>query len=150
MVRIGQHDPKTPCGPYAVGAAFSAALIMTVSVAASAKEGDQPSGAKVYTQAGCSICHGGLGYGGAGPKLRGDKLLSADTYVVGQILIGRGIMPAFAEKLSDAEIAAVATYVRTSWGNTFGPVGVDRVAEIRATLADNETAERERERKGSR
>ena len=51
------------------------------------------------------------------PRFRNDKLLAADQYVIGQILIGRGIMPAFAHKLNDEQIAAVATYVRNSWGN---------------------------------
>ena len=45
-------------------------------------------------QSGCFACHGELGYGGAGPRFRNDKLLAADQYVIGQILIGRGIMPA--------------------------------------------------------
>lgn len=93
-------------------------------------------GAEVYAKANCAACHGGLGYGGAGPRFRGDKLLSADTYVVGQILIGRGIMPAFGDTLSNDEIAAVATYIRTSWGNDFGPVSPSRVAEIRKSLTE--------------
>lgn len=114
-------------------------LALALTSGASATQSDQFSGATIYKEAGCFACHGGLGYGGAGPRFRGDKLLSADTYVVGQILIGRGIMPAYADKLSDAEIAAVATYIRTSWGNAFGPVEPHRVAEIRATLADQES-----------
>lgn len=92
-------------------------------------------GEEVYVRANCSACHGGQGYGGAGPRFRNAQLLSADTYVVGQILIGRGIMPAFKDKLSDEEIAAVATYIRTSWGNDYGSVSPARVAEIRESLA---------------
>lgn len=103
----------------------------------------QPSsdhaGARVYSEAGCVVCHGGLGYGGAGPAFRGERLLSADTYVVGQILIGRGIMPSFADRLSDAEIAAVATYIRTSWGNDFGAITPESVAAIRHSLATTDT-----------
>jgi mono/diheme cytochrome c family protein len=91
-------------------------------------------GEKVFMQSGCFACHGQLGYGGAGPRFRGDKLLSADQYVVGQILLGRGIMPSFADRLNDDEIAAVATYIRNSWGNNFGPVTPDQVAEIRKSL----------------
>lgn len=95
-------------------------------------------GAEVYKQAGCFACHGGLGYGGAGPAFRGSTLLSADTYVVGQILIGRDIMPSYAGVLSDEEIAAVATYIRTSWGNELGPVDAQRVAEIRQSLGEQD------------
>ena len=82
-------------------------------------------------QSGCFACHGEMGHGGAGPGFRNDKLLAADQYVIGQILIGRGIMPAFAHKLNDEQIAAVATYVRNSWGNDFGPVSPADVAKAR-------------------
>jgi mono/diheme cytochrome c family protein len=99
---------------------------------------DSSHGAEIYVRANCSACHGGLGYGGAGPRFRNDKLLSADTYVVGQILMGRGIMPAFKDRLSDEEIAAVATYIRTSWGNDFGPVSSTRVAEIRKSMTETD------------
>jgi mono/diheme cytochrome c family protein len=99
---------------------------------------DSSHGAEIYVWANCSACHGGLGYGGAGPRFRNDKLLSADTYVVGQILMGRGIMPAFKDRLSNEEVAAVATYIRTSWGNDFGPVSSTRVAEIRKSLTETD------------
>ncbi len=89
---------------------------------------------------GCFACHGEMGYGGAGPRFRGDKLLSADDYVIGQILIGRGIMPAFGPKLSDQQIAAVATYVRNSWGNRFGAIAPDQVAKMRKTLNEKSSA----------
>jgi mono/diheme cytochrome c family protein len=98
-----------------------------------AKAGASDKGAHVYMQSGCYACHGELGYGGAGPRFRNDKLLSADEYVVGQILLGRGIMPSFAG-LDDDEIAAVATYVRTSWGNKFGKVTPEEVAKFRKSL----------------
>jgi mono/diheme cytochrome c family protein len=69
--------------------------------------------------------------GGAGPRLRGDPFLSITDYVVAQILLGRGIMPSFGEKLNDQQIAAVAGYIRTSWGNKFGDVKPQEVAQIR-------------------
>jgi mono/diheme cytochrome c family protein len=43
-------------------------------------------------------------------------------------------MPAFDWKLNDDEIAAVASYVRNSWGNAAAPVSADRVAELRRGL----------------
>lgn len=52
--------------------------------------------------------------------------------------MGRGIMPAFKDRLSDEEIAAVATYIRTSWGNDFGPVSSTRVAEIRKSMTETD------------
>ncbi|MEP6503219.1 MAG: c-type cytochrome, partial [Betaproteobacteria bacterium] len=43
-------------------------------------------------------------------------------------------MPAFAWKLNDAQVAAVATYVRNSWGNTAPAVAPDQVAKLRGKL----------------
>ena len=43
-------------------------------------------------------------------------------------------MPAFDWKLSDAEIAAVATYVRNQWGNAAPPVTADQVKSLRKEL----------------
>ncbi|HHT7586834.1 TPA: c-type cytochrome [Klebsiella michiganensis] len=43
-------------------------------------------------------------------------------------------MPAFAEKLSDDNIAAVLTYIRNSWGNAATPVDTRTVAEARKKL----------------
>ena len=43
-------------------------------------------------------------------------------------------MPAFDWKLSNAEVAAVATYVRNSWGNAAPTVSVDQVKTLRETL----------------
>ena len=43
-------------------------------------------------------------------------------------------MPAFGWKLSDAEIAAVATYVRNAWGNAAAPVSEAKVSELRKGL----------------
>jgi mono/diheme cytochrome c family protein len=46
-------------------------------------------------------------------------------------------MPAYGWKLSDAQIAAVATYVRNSWGNSAPPVGPDKVKDLRGRLRHN-------------
>jgi mono/diheme cytochrome c family protein len=40
-------------------------------------------------------------------------------------------MPAFAWKLTDDEIASVATYVRNSWGYRAAPVPRGKVAKLR-------------------
>jgi mono/diheme cytochrome c family protein len=88
-------------------------------------------------QARCFACHGGYGFGGAGPRFRENRLIALGDYVVGQILIGRGIMPSFADTLSDDQIAAVATYIRNSWGNKFGEVKPDQVAQLRQKVKLN-------------
>lgn len=43
-------------------------------------------------------------------------------------------MPAFYWKLDDAQVAAVATYARNSWGNAADPVTADQVKKLRAAL----------------
>ena len=114
--------------------ALTAAILLACLSSDAVRAAQADPGSQVYLHSGCFACHGELGYGGAGPRFRGDKLLSADQYVVGQILLGRGIMPSFADRLSDSQIAEVATYIRTSWGNDFGAVSPDQVAQIRQAL----------------
>jgi mono/diheme cytochrome c family protein len=43
-------------------------------------------------------------------------------------------MPSFAWKLSDAEVAAVVSYIRNSWGNAAPPVSAGEVSNMRQTL----------------
>lgn len=114
--------------------AFISLSAILLAGAALAKEFNTPSGLDTFMHSACFACHGQLGYGGAGPAFRGDKILAADEYVIGRILLGGGIMPAFGKKLSDKEIAAVATYIRTSWGNEFGPIDRHQVVKTRKTL----------------
>ncbi len=40
-------------------------------------------------------------------------------------------MPGFGGQLDDQKVAAVATYIRNSWGNDFGPVTPAEVAAKR-------------------
>ena len=44
-------------------------------------------------------------------------------------------MPAFAWKLDDRQIAAVATYVRNAWGNAASPVSASDVGKLRRKVA---------------
>lgn len=50
-------------------------------------------------------------------------------------------MPAFAWKLTDGEVAAVATYVRNAWGNVAAPVAAAEVAALRKTLEQELSAQ---------
>lgn len=43
-------------------------------------------------------------------------------------------MPSYAWKLSDQQIAAVASYVRQSWGNKAGTVERSEVSEVRSKV----------------
>ncbi len=89
------------------------------------------SGEAIFMQNNCFVCHGQQGFGGIGPSFRNDPFLLLTEYVACQILLGRGVMPPFGGKLNDNQIAAVASYVRNSWGNHFGDVRPDEVAQVR-------------------
>jgi mono/diheme cytochrome c family protein len=43
-------------------------------------------------------------------------------------------MPSFAWKLTDDEIADLATYIRNSWGNHAAPIGASTVRAARQKL----------------
>ena len=94
----------------------------------------QSDARRIYVDQGCAVCHGLMGHGGVGPDFVGDHFLIVGDYVVAQILLGRGQMPGFADKLSDDQIAAVASYIRQSWGNKLGDLSPDQVKQIRAKI----------------
>jgi mono/diheme cytochrome c family protein len=94
----------------------------------------------------CRECHGRSGRGGIfeGPPLAGSAIVQGEdaASLVNIILRGsdhpEGIgsaswdaMPAFAEKLDDAEVAALANFLRGSWGNRAAPVSPAGVARQR-------------------
>jgi cytochrome c6 len=77
-----------------------------------------PSGAAVFASAGCSGCHtlkAANATGSVGPNL--DQLQPSASEVESIVKSGGGAMPSFSGKLSDAEIAAVATYVSSVAGH---------------------------------
>ncbi len=85
--------------------------------------------------ANCSACHqrNGRGIPQAFPALAGDALVQGDAKAVIAVLLrGRGGMPAFGTQLDDAQIAAVASYVRGAWGNHADPVPAALVTEARS------------------
>ena len=85
----------------------------------------------MFHSVGCSNCHGDEGEGGNSPQFVGNAILGSLNSVVIQILGGNDYMPGFGDTLSDRQVAAVATYIRNSWGNEFGIVGEAAVAARR-------------------
>jgi len=109
-----------------------AALALSAFVLGTAARA-QTTGATLFAQ-NCSACHQltGLGIKGAFPALAGDPFVVGDPKNPAYVLLhGRGGMPNFSEDLSDADIAAVLSYVRSSWGNHAAPLDAAFVAAVR-------------------
>ncbi len=88
-------------------------------------------GARLYAND-CAQCHGkqGEGAGSAYPALAGHRTVTMDSSAnLVRVILSGGFpattaghprpfgMPPFGQSLTDAEIAAVASYVRSAWGN---------------------------------
>jgi mono/diheme cytochrome c family protein len=107
------------------------------------------AGAAIYKD-NCAACHRDTGTGEVRlfPRLAGSALVQSDdpTTLARIVLQGtRAVstagaptapaMPAFGWRLGDAQVAAVLTYIRNSWGNAAAPVSADAVASQRTSLA---------------
>lgn len=107
------------------------------------------AGQKLY-QDHCASCHGEQGQGqpGAYPPLAGNRAVTlARTENLLQMLLYGGFgpataghprpfgMPPFTQTLSDADIAAVLSHIRGSWGNQAPEVSPLDVHTMRAALA---------------
>lgn len=89
------------------------------------------AGQQVFGQF-CAACHGTTGRGGmGGPQLAGNTAVGDANHVLRQIVQGGSDMPAFGPFLSDEQVAAVATYVRRSWGNDHPAISAEEVSEYR-------------------
>jgi mono/diheme cytochrome c family protein len=107
-------------------------------------------GKKTYEMI-CGICHGvdGLGKPGQAPPLAGSEWVNAkgDKRLAMIPLLGLSgsvtvkgqnwsmSMAPMGAALSDADLAAVLSYIRTSWGNKDEPVTPDDVKAVRAIVA---------------
>ena len=108
-------------------------------------EGLMRLGAKVYEQH-CADCHGAQGQGAPGAylPLAGNRAVLAGSAVnTIQAILSGGFspatagnpqpygMPPFRTILSDTEVAAVASFIRQSWGNRADPVSSLDVQRVR-------------------
>src|ERR1017187_10306233 len=98
----------------------------------------------------CGVCHGsdGLGKPGQAPELAGSEWVANDIASLARIpLTGLNgpiqvkghewnlAMAPMGAGLSDADLAAVLTYIRESWGNKNGAVSADEVKAARAAIS---------------
>ncbi len=92
-------------------------------------------GEKIYA-ANCAACHqaDGKGLPGVFPGLAGSALANGPARAHVEIVLhGRPgtAMAAYQDQLNDADLAAVVTYERESWGNAGGPVQPADVKALR-------------------
>ena len=98
----------------------------------------------------CSACHmrDGKGIAGLFPSLAGAPVVQQREATSLERVVLQGAqsaqdphaptgpaMPAFGWKLSDAQVAAVVTYIRNSWGNAASPVSAADARNTREDLA---------------
>lgn len=130
----------------ASGTLLAVAAILVALTAPAGAEDTAANGKQLFTQQ-CAVCHQatGLGIPSAFPPLKGNAVVNdADpTAHIRTVLHGlQGVviagvkyaapMPEFGSHLSDAEIAAIINYERTSWSNHGALVTAQQVAAERA------------------
>jgi len=82
----------------------------------------------------CQACHmeDEKGAAGAHPLLAGNPKLISKHFLSGVILTGYYGMPRFGHQMSDEQIAAVANYVRSHFGNDYPDPGTpDQASRLR-------------------
>lgn len=129
----------------AVFGVMVSALVMSSIVDRHAAVSAAADGKAIYDSK-CAACHQATGQGltGAFPPLAGNKDVTGDpkkaiSAVIkgmnGPLTVGgntyNGAMPAWKGQLSNAEIAAVLTYVRSAWGNKASAVTEKQVAAFK-------------------
>jgi len=130
-------DPQRDGAPWQYDATSNSALL----------PGKRPKtpGAQVFVEK-CSFCHGSdaKGQGPWIPPLAGaaSSMAKGSASAINVTLNGSGRivtngvpdayrMPPFREQLSDEQLAAVLSFIRSSWGNTGGTVTRDDVKSLR-------------------
>ncbi|MET1024673.1 MAG: cytochrome c [Pseudoxanthomonas sp.] len=109
---------------------------------------DLSTGERLYLD-NCGACHfvSGQGAPRVFPRVDGASVVNADSPdgLLHVILAGAATpstaqapsvlpMPGFAQRLDDAEVAELATYVRQAWSNQAPAVSARQAARVRATL----------------
>lgn len=131
--KSGKAEPAVAAAaPVVVADAAPAAAAPAAPAAEPSKDELMKNGEKVYA-ANCAACHQPTGKGMPPnfPSIAGGKVSNGPAAEhISQVINGKNLMPPF-KQLSDADIAAVVTYERLSWGNKGGAVKVADVAAAR-------------------
>jgi len=119
------------------------------------KDGDVLRGKKIFDSV-CALCHNtdGSGKPNQAPPLAGSewvvnpqRLIRIPLYGLGgpikvkdQVMTFPSSMPAIGSALSDEDIAAVLSYVRTSWSNKGSPIKAEQVGAVRKKVGNRTLA----------
>lgn len=110
-------------------------------------------GSALYTQ-NCASCHGIDGQGHAGllpPLAANPSILGTDPSSLANVILNgtpapivKGVpgsyrMPSFRGLLSDQDVADLASFVRSNWGNAASPVTAKDVKDLRESTTKAET-----------
>jgi mono/diheme cytochrome c family protein len=95
----------------------------------------EQTGASLYANV-CQACHmsNGQGATGAGqyPSLAKNPKLETSPYVIDVMLHGQKAMPAVGRLMTDNQVAMIAGYIRTHFGNDYPePVAAEEVQKAR-------------------
>jgi len=135
---------------YLKSLAATPAVAQPTLVSAPAAEQVLAEGGRIYA-AQCAACHGDDGKGNAPayPPLAGNRAVTMTPAVNAiRMTVNGGFppgtrgnprpfgMPPFGHELNDAQVAAVLTWIRASWGNAGAPVTATEVNRYRAVSLD--------------
>ena len=126
--------------------ALVAAALALPGLVPNAARAQAPDGKKIFSTT-CAACHqaNGEGVPEKYPPLAGSEYVNGDEGKLARIVLHgltgeievqgetfNGAMPPWGPTMNDADLAAVLTYVRASFGNRAAPVSAATVAQIRA------------------
>ncbi len=120
----------SPATGTATSTSTSTATATPAGQAAGAGTQAMMSAGKTLYDSDCASCHqpNGAGIPPTFPALAGNAFLSDATAVVQRIFDGKGTMPAH-PSYTAKDLAAVATYVRNAFGNSYGAVTLQEASQ---------------------
>ena len=154
-IGCGKGNEQQTSGNAPAQAGATAAPASGASASAGAQTASAESGAQIFQR--CATCHQptGLGVAGTYPPLAGSEWVNAADPATPISIILHGFtgpitvrgqsftstMPPYGtgQPMSDAEVAAVLTYERSSWGNHASAVTPQQVAQARQATASRTT-----------
>jgi mono/diheme cytochrome c family protein len=144
----GASSPSSPSSPPSPASLVAAAPKHPTALALRNGTVEGNSGAMVYLN-NCNACHrsDGTGADKTFPALAGNSVVNAKdpTSLIRLVLAGSAMpstakapspiaMPDFGWRLSDADVASVLSFARSSWGNQGEAVTAAQVAKVRDTV----------------